>query len=403
MTSQEAQKKIEELSAELNRANHQYYVLSNSEMSDFDFDLKLKLLQDLEQQFPQFALSNSPTKRVGGDITKKFNVIKHDYPMMSLANTYSKEEIEDWETRNHKLVGAEDLFGANFTYVCELKYDGVAIGVKYQNGNLVRAVTRGDGEKGEEVTANVKTIRSIPLQLHGNFPDEVEVRGEIFFPLDKFEALNREREDIGEPTFANPRNTASGTLKMQDSSVVASRGLDCMLYGVYAPKPIGSSHFESVEMAQSWGLKTPSTENRFIEVCQDVNGIMDFINYWDKERHNLPFEIDGIVIKVNEYNVQQDLGFTAKSPRWAIAYKYKAADAITELLEVTYQVGRTGAITPVASWNTVVAAMWITSVVARAETIQAAACFSRPKTADRINPGARKRKAEASVTSGAMT
>lgn len=356
MTSEEAIASMAQLIELLNDANHRYYVLNDSIMSDFDFDMKLKELQKLEEQFPELASPNSPTKRVGGDITKKFNVVKHDYPMLSLDNTYSKDEIEDWEKRNHKLIGAEELFAPNYSYVCELKYDGVAIGVKYQNGQLVRAVTRGDGEKGEEVTSNVRTIRSIPLSLHNDFPNEVEIRGEIFYPLANFEALNKEREEIGEPMFANPRNTASGTLKMQDSSVVASRGLDCMLYGVYSPKPLAQSHSEAVFKAGTWGVKIPDVSQRMIEVCQDVNGIMDFINYWDEHRHHLPFEIDGIVIKVNEYNIQQELGFTAKSPRWAIAYKFKAADAVTQLKEVTYQVGRTGAITPVANLEPVLLA-----------------------------------------------
>ena len=356
MTPEEAIASMSQLIELLNDANHRYYVLNDSIMSDFDFDMKLKELQKLEAEFPELASPNSPTKRVGGDITKKFNVIKHDYPMLSLDNTYSKDEIEDWEKRNHKLIGAGELFAPNFSYVCELKYDGVAIGVKYQNGQLVRAVTRGDGEKGEEVTSNVRTIRSIPLSLHGDFPNEVEIRGEIFYPLANFEALNKEREEIGEPMFANPRNTASGTLKMQDSAVVASRGLDCMLYGVYSPKPLAQSHSEAVFKAGSWGVKIPDVSQRMMEVCQDVNGIMNFINYWDEHRHNLPFEIDGIVIKVNEYNIQQELGFTAKSPRWAIAYKFKAADAVTQLKEVTYQVGRTGAITPVANLEPVLLA-----------------------------------------------
>ena len=260
------------------------------------------------------------------------------------------------EARIHKVLGTEELFPREYSYVCELKYDGVAIGVKYKDGKLFQAVTRGDGEKGEEVTANVRTIRSIPLKLKGSFPKSFEIRGEIFFPLKNFEALNKEREEIGEATFANPRNTASGTLKMQDSSVVASRGLDCMLYGVYGSNMNAQNHYQSVEEAGTWGVKIPSKKKRYIEIAHDINGIMDFINYWESERHHLPFEIDGIVIKVNDYDIQQELGFTAKSPRWAISYKFKAEDAVTRLNTVTYQVGRTGAVTPVANLEPVLLA-----------------------------------------------
>ncbi len=319
-------------------------------MSDYDFDMKLKELQQLEESYPQYADENSPTKRVGGDITKKFNTVKHDIPMLSLANTYSKEELEEWEVRNSKLSEG------NIEYVCELKYDGVAIGIKYKNGNLYQAVTRGDGTQGEEVTANVRTIKTVPLKLQGDYPNELEIRGEIFFPLEAFDKLNREREEIGEDQFKNPRNTASGTIKMQDSSVVASRGLDCMLYGVYVNEKLFSNHYDSVVGAGTWGMKTPVSGKRFIEKCKDIEGIMDFVNYWDEERKNLPFEIDGVVIKVNDYNVQEELGFTAKSPRWAISYKFKAEAALTQLIEVTYQVGRTGAITPVANLDPVLLA-----------------------------------------------
>tara|TARA_B110000091_G_scaffold208547_1_gene248380 strand:+ start:45 stop:1820 length:1776 start_codon:yes stop_codon:yes gene_type:complete len=263
--------------------------------------------------------------------------------MMSLANTYSKEELEEWEERNRKLTDQK------IEYVCELKYDGVAIGIKYKNGNLFQAVTRGDGSKGEEVTANVRTIKTIPLKLKGDFPEELEIRGEIFFPLKAFRKLNSEREDVGEELFKNPRNTASGTIKMQDSSIVASRGLDCMLYGVYTKSKLFPSHFKSVEGAGNWGIKTPKESIKYIEKCESIEGIMDFINYWDTERKNLPFEIDGVVIKINDYGIQDELGFTAKSPRWAISYKFKTEAALTELIELTYQVGRTGAITPVAN------------------------------------------------------
>lgn len=341
------QTQIETLTKELQQANYQYYVLDNSIMSDYDFDMKLKELQRLEEENPLFANENSPTKRVGGTVTKKFKSVIHDIPMLSLANTYSKEELEEWEERNRKLTDQK------IEYICELKYDGVAIGIKYKNGNLYQAVTRGDGKKGEEVTANVRTIRTVPLKLKGDFPEELEIRGEIFFPLKAFEKLNQEREDIGEELFKNPRNTASGTVKMQDSAVVASRGLDCMLYGVYEKNKLFASHSDSVKGASTWGLKTPDFDKRYIQKCENIDGIMEFINHWDEERKNLPFEIDGVVIKIDNYQIQDELGFTAKSPRWAISYKFKAEAALTELLEVTYQVGRTGAITPVANLDPV--------------------------------------------------
>ncbi|MDE0772449.1 MAG: NAD-dependent DNA ligase LigA [Salibacteraceae bacterium] len=341
------QAEIKVLTDELNEANHQYYVLSNSLMSDFDFDQKLKRLQLLEEENPSLADENSPSKRVGGDITKKFKSIKHEIPMLSLANTYSKEELEEWEARNQKLTDDK------ITYVCELKYDGVAIGIKYKNGKLVQAVTRGDGSKGEEVTSNVKTIRSVPLKLRGNYPEELEIRGEIFYPLANFQQLNEDREELGEATFANPRNTASGTLKMHDSAVVASRGLDCMLYGVYTNNKEYPGHYESVEAAASWGIKTPVGKPRYIAICESIDQIMDFVNHWDKQRSKLPFEIDGVVVKINNYRIQEELGFTAKSPRWAISYKFKAEAALTRLNEITYQVGRTGAITPVANLEAV--------------------------------------------------
>lgn len=343
MNREEAKSEIERLSKELNRHNYLYYVESAPEISDYDFDMLLKKLQELEQQFPDLVSDVSPTKRVGGDITKKFETVKHKYPMLSLSNTYSLEEIKDWESRLHKLIEEK------LQYVCELKYDGVAIGIQYVDGKLFRAVTRGDGEQGEDVTANVKTIRSIPLELKGDYPNDFEIRGEIFFPWDAFEKLNAEREDIGEPTFANPRNTASGTLKLQDSSMVATRGLDCYLYGVYGANSANLGHYEMVEKAKSWGFKVPEEKNNYIALTNSVEGVMSFIDHWDEHRSSLPFEIDGVVIKVNDYDQQEMLGFTAKSPRWAIAYKFKAERVSTELLSVDYQVGRTGAITPVAN------------------------------------------------------
>ncbi len=343
MNSEEAKKEIIRLTELINHHNHLYYVESRSEISDFEFDSLLRQLQDLEQQFPEFIFHNSPTKRVGGDLTKKFETVIHRFPMLSLSNTYSEEEIVDWENRIKKLVNGQ------IEYVCELKYDGVAIGVRYENGQLTRAVTRGDGEKGEDVTNNVKTIRTIPLALRNDFPNDFEIRGEIFMPSAAFDKLNKERSERGEAMFANPRNTASGTLKMQDSKIVASRGLDSYLYGIYGEDLHAEGHFESVQKAGTWGFKIPPVSNRFIEKTNSIEGIMDFVSFWDKRRFELPFEIDGVVIKVNNYNQQKQLGFTAKSPRWAIAYKFKAHRVETELLSVDYQVGRTGAVTPVAN------------------------------------------------------
>ncbi len=343
MTSVEAKLRIQNLTKELHYHNYRYYVESKSEISDYDFDMMLKELEELEGHFPEHASQNSPTKRVGGDITKKFASVKHVYPMMSLSNTYSVEELYEWEIRLQKLV-EEPL-----EYVCELKYDGVAIGIKYKDGALVKAVTRGDGIKGEEVTANVRTIKTVPLQLDGSYPDDFEIRGEIFYPLKTFESINKRREESGEDLFANPRNSASGTLKMQDSAVVASRGLDCYLYGLYGENLSKLGHYESVLEAGTWGLKIPNASKNYIKKVHSIEEIKNFIDYWDKERNNLDFEIDGIVIKVNNYETQDNLGFTAKSPRWAVAYKFKAEQVSTVLESVVYQVGRTGSITPVAN------------------------------------------------------
>ncbi len=347
MNNSVAKEEILKLSEEINKHNHLYYVENTPVISDYEFDLLLKKLQDLEIQFPEFAFDYSPTKRVGGDITKKFETVVHRFPMLSLSNTYSEEEIIDWENRLKKLSDGE------LEYVCELKYDGVAIGIRYENGFLSRAVTRGDGTQGEDVTTNVKTIKTIPLQLKGDFPADFEIRGEIFMPLESFQKLNAEREESDEALFANPRNTASGTLKMKDSKVVAERSLDCYLYGVYGSDLQTEGHFESVDKAGKWGFKVPSATNRFIEKVNTIDGIMNFIHYWDKERNNLPFEIDGVVIKVNNYGQQKSLGFTAKSPRWAIAYKFKTERVETKLESIVYQVGRTGAITPVANLQAV--------------------------------------------------
>ena len=337
------QQRIAQLAGELHRHNHLYYVESKPEISDYEFDMLLKELEALEAQYPELAAPNSPTKRVGGDITKKFPTVVHQFPMLSLSNSYSEEEIKDWEQRVKKLLGNE------IEYVCELKYDGVAIGIRYEHGELVQAVTRGDGTQGEDVTSNVRTVKSIPLVVHGNYPESFEIRGEIFMPQTAFEKLNAQRERDGEPLFANPRNTASGTLKMQDSSIVAKRDLDCYLYGLYANTFLADGHYQAVELAGTWGFKVPKPEQRFIELHNSVEGVMDFIHYWDKQRTQLPFDIDGVVIKVNSYKHQQNLGFTAKSPRWAIAYKFKAERVQTTLLSVDFQVGRTGAVTPVAN------------------------------------------------------
>lgn len=339
----DVKEEIQRLTAELNHHNHLYYVENDPQISDFEFDQLLLKLQQLEETYPEFASDLSPTKRVGGDITKKFETVRHRFPMLSLSNSYSEEEIIEWGNRIKKNVETP------VEYICELKYDGVAIGISYLNGKLLRAVTRGDGVQGEDVTANVKTIKTVPLQLRGDFPADFEIRGEIFFPIKAFEKTNEERRLNGEPEFANPRNSASGTLKSQDSKVVASRGLDCMLYGIYGDDLPLENHLESVLKAKEWGFKVPSLQEKYIYKTDSVDGIMQFIHYWDKKRSDLPFEIDGIVIKVNSYDVQAELGFTAKSPRWAIAYKFKAERVETILEEVTFQVGRTGAITPVAN------------------------------------------------------
>jgi DNA ligase (NAD+) len=347
MTKEQALQEIESLTGQIHTYNQLYYVENKSEISDYDFDQLLKRLEVLEANFPEFAFENSPTKRVGGDLTKKFESVVHRFPMLSLSNTYSEEEIIDWENRLKK-ISNESL-----EFVCELKYDGVAIGIRYENGQLSKAVTRGDGTQGEDVTINVRTIRTIPLQLTGDFPADFEIRGEIFMPLDRFLKLNEERELNQEQLFANPRNTASGTLKMQDSKIVAERGLDSFLYGVYGNDLPIETHIDAVQKASQWGFKVPLVRERFIEKTNTIEGIMDFIHYWDQQRQHLPFEIDGVVIKVNNYQQQQQLGFTAKSPRWAIAYKFKTERVETILESVDYQVGRTGAVTPVANLKAV--------------------------------------------------
>ncbi len=351
MQAEEAKQRIAELTAELNQHNYNYYQVDAPTISDFEFDQLLKQLQDLEAKFPEFADQLSPTKRVGGDITKKFETVEHRYPMLSLGNSYNREDLTDFDERVQKLAGRA------VEYVCELKYDGVAIGIHYKNGKLERAVTRGDGSKGDDITANVKTIRSIPLQLLGiGYPDDFEIRGEIFYPLSVFSRINEERERDEEPLLANPRNAASGTLKMQDSSVVASRQLDSYLYYILGEGKVAEQHFETLDLARKWGFKSPPKEKNMIAKCNSIDEIFEFIDFWEIHRNELDFEIDGIVIKVNDYHLQEELGYTAKSPRWAIAYKYKTAQVSTLLNEITYQVGRTGAITPVANLQPVLLA-----------------------------------------------
>ena len=339
--------KIEKLRKELSQHNYLYYVKSEPVISDQEFDSLLKELEKLEQENPDLDDPNSPTKRVGGDITKNFPTVKHQFAMLSLNNSYSKEEILDFEKRIQKLTDKK------IEYTCELKYDGVAISLTYENGVLLRGVTRGDGEKGEDVTANVRTIKSIPLKLRGSYPAFFEIRGEIIFPHIAFQVLNIQREKDGESLFSNPRNTASGTMKMQDSSIVAKRKLDCYLYGLHMDNLPYSSGFSIYEQLMDWGFKVPSLKDRYIDRFDSIDGVMEFLNYWDDKRKSLPFDIDGVVIKVDNLQIRKELGSTAKSPRWAIAYKFKAERVSTLLENITYQVGRTGAITPVADLSSV--------------------------------------------------
>ena len=334
------QQKIEQLREELNLHTHNYYVLDNATISDFDFDMLLKKLEKLEQEKPEFFDSHSPTQRVGGEVTKNFNTIFHKNRMYSLSNAYSKEDLLDWEKRILKLLGSDDL-----EYTCELKFDGASINLTYENNQFVKAVTRGDGFKGDDVTTNIKTIRSIPLSLKSDFVSTFEIRGEIILPLDGFEKMNKQRLAEGEEEYKNPRNTASGSLKLQDSAEVAKRPLDCLLYQVVTSERKYKTHFESLESARKTGFKIPQT----ILLVKSINQVFDFVNKWDSKRHQLPYETDGVVIKVNNLQQQEELGYTAKSPRWAIAYKFKAEQVSTVLKEITYQVGRTGAITPVAN------------------------------------------------------
>lgn len=337
---------IELLRQELERHNHNYYVLSQPTISDFEFDKLLRELQNLENNHPEYYDPNSPTMRVGSDITKEFKQVLHKYPMLSLGNTYSKGEVHEFYDRVCRFINNQDV-----ELVCELKYDGSSISLTYKDGKLQQALTRGDGEKGDDVTANVRTIRSIPLRLkkEGDFPSEFEIRGEILMPWSIFDELNKEREEQEENLFANPRNAASGSLKLQDSGEVAKRKLDAFLYYVLSETPISESHYENLQKAKEWGFKVSDATR----LCKNLDEVFDFIDYWDVERKNLPVATDGVVIKVNSLRQQLNLGFTAKSPRWAISYKFQAEKASTRLNAVSYQVGRTGAVTPVANLDPV--------------------------------------------------
>ena len=331
---------IVSLRNELNQHNYNYYVLDNPTISDFEFDQKLKKLQELEEKHPEFFNENSPTQRVGGSITKNFNTVVHENRMFSLENSYSQEDLIDWEKRIQKVLG-----NVAVEYVCELKYDGASISITYENGKLVRAVTRGDGFQGDDVTNNIKTIKSVPLQLKGNYPPKFDIRGEIILTLAGFEKMNMELVDIGETPYSNPRNTASGSLKLQNSAEVAKRPLECLLYNIVGANNYFNTHANSLEAARSFGFKVPNQS----KLVKNLDEVFQFINYWDTHRHDLPYETDGVVIKVNDLFQQEELGNTAKNPRWAIAYKFKAEQVSTVLESISYQVGRTGAITPVAN------------------------------------------------------
>ena len=344
-------REIEKLRNELHEHNRKYYVDAAPEITDRQFDALLERLVHLELEHPEWKDSNSPTQRVGGDLTEKFEKVPHSQPMLSLSNSYNLDEILEWAKRLDKLLEGESV-----EFVMELKYDGVAISLQYENRRLVRALTRGDGTVGEDITSNVRTIQRIPLVLAPSAPENLEIRGEIFFPWAGFHALNAAQAKAGKESFANPRNTAAGTLKSQDSKVVASRALDCMLYGLVDPPANLQAHLEAIEAAEEWGFPIPETSKRMVEVTRDVQGIMDFIAHWNQFRHDLPFAIDGLVIKVNRFDQQRELGMTAKSPRWAIAYKFESEQQVTVLERVTYQVGRTGAITPVAELQPVLIA-----------------------------------------------
>ena len=339
--------KIEILREELREHNYKYYVLDNPSISDYEFDMKLKELQLLEDKHPEYFDPNSPTVRVGGEVTKNFNTVVHDHRMYSLDNSYSREELVEWENRIGRILG-----DAEVTYTCELKYDGASISITYDKGILSRAVTRGDGFQGDDVTANVKTIRSVPLKLMGDYPERFDIRGEIVLPISGFEQMNRDRIENGEEPYMNPRNTASGSLKLQDSRLVAERPLECLLYSIASTENKIATQYEILMQAREWGFKVPADA----KLCNTTDEVMEFVDYWDVHRHELPYETDGVVVKVNNLAQQEELGYTAKSPRWALAYKFKAEEATTVLNKITYQVGRTGAITPVANLKPVLLA-----------------------------------------------
>ncbi|WP_412985441.1 NAD-dependent DNA ligase LigA [Pontimicrobium sp. IMCC45349] len=330
---------IEALREELRQHNYNYYTLDNPTISDYEFDMKLKDLQELEAKHPEFYDANSPTLRVGGEVTKNFETIVHENRMYSLDNSYSKEDLLDWEKRIKKLVDGD------IQYTCELKYDGASISLTYENGELLRAVTRGDGFQGDNVTTNIKTIKTVPLKLKGNYPEKFDIRGEIVLPFEGFNKMNEERIAAGEEPYRNPRNTASGSLKLQDSAETAKRPLECLLYSIEGRNTGIETQFENLEKARAWGFKVPSDA----KLSNSIDEVLEFVNYWDTARHDLPYETDGVVIKVNSLYQQQELGYTAKAPRWAMAYKFKAEQVSTKLNSISYQVGRTGAITPVAN------------------------------------------------------
>ena len=343
----EIKERMDALVKELNQHNYNYYVLAQPTISDYEFDIKLKELEALEKQHPEYQNENSPTQKIGGDITKKFETVSHKWPMLSLGNTYNEQDLRDFDERIRKAIGSE------FEYVCELKFDGLSINLTYENGKLLRAVTRGDGTKGDNVTTNIKTIQRIPKTLQGpGYPESFEIRGEVFMHRAAFERLNHERLEKGEVPYANPRNFASGTVKLQDSAEVAKRPLDCFLYFLYTDKKLFNTHWESLQTVREWGFHI-CEHNKLVK---NIDEVLAFIHYWQDKRFGLSYDIDGIVIKVNNYSQQQELGFTAKSPRWAISYKYKAEEVETILESVTYQVGRTGAVTPVANLKPVLLA-----------------------------------------------
>jgi DNA ligase (NAD+) len=330
---------ILKLRDELSQHNYMYYVLDEPSITDFEFDIKLKQLQALELKHPEYYDASSPTLRVGGEVTKNFDTVVHAQRMYSLDNSYSKEDLMDWETRLRKMVDGP------IQYTCELKYDGASISLTYENGQLMQALTRGDGTQGDNVTANVKTIKSVPLKLKDDFPEKFEIRGEIVLPFEGFNAMNAERIAAGEEPYKNPRNTASGSLKLQDSAEVAKRPLECLLYSIVGENTNIQTQFENLEKARSWGFKVPT----IAKLTDSIDGVLEFVNYWDTHRHELPYETDGVVVKVNSLFQQAELGYTAKAPRWAMAYKFKAEQVSTRLEHISYQVGRTGAITPVAN------------------------------------------------------